>query len=690
MKIAIVLPGGVDRSGVDRVVPVYLWLIKRLARRHDVHVFAMRHEPGPAVWELLGARVHNVGTERGRARRFFSQFAAEHRAGAFDVVHAILGWEAAYASVVALRHRVPLLFQASGGEFVSMPEYDYGMRRSLAGRVALRLALACAARVTVESMYMQRLAESLGVHPELVPLGVPLDEWPPVELRARDPARPIQLLHVGDIRPVKDQVTLLAAMNLLREGGLNVELDIAGANTMGGVIQRSNAAIQLGSAVRWHGVLGRAALRALMDRADLLVITSRHEADPIVLLEAAIAGVPTVGTAVGHIAEWAPDSAVAVPVGDAAALAREIAGLAADDSRRVAIARSAQRRAVAMDADFTANEFERMYSEMVVDFVPTGDPFTGEARCPYSIELPVLGVPVCFSCNSRYVRSLVEETFGGSSRTADDRTTPHPTLRVRIVVRAGTEGAGAHANVVHSCPDETRVFVQSPGSQAISDPLRHESIAYVTTTLVADRALFRRDVLEAITYSLVSPFDRHPVHAAAIVRDGLAVLLAGPSGTGKSTLAYLAHRDGISVLSDDVVWVQMEPSLRIWGRPSSARLTADTLARFPELRNVSGSMPHADGEKSAVRLTMPGDPARFVAERAIVCILERGERASLERVSATTLAAALVSQLAPGFDRFPNRVDRVFSALTTGGGWRLTLSHDPREALPFLRQALGT
>ena len=36
--------------------------------------------------------------------------------------------------------------------------------------------------------------------------------------------------------------------------------------------------------------------------ADLFWLTSRHEAGPVAVLEAAVAGVPTVGTAVGQVA----------------------------------------------------------------------------------------------------------------------------------------------------------------------------------------------------------------------------------------------------------------------------------------------------------------------------------------------------------------------------------------------------
>jgi hypothetical protein len=74
--------------------------------------------------------------------------------------------------------------------------------------------------------------------------------------------------------------------------------------------------------------------------------------------------VPTVGTAVGHVAEWAPDAAVAVPIQGAESLASETARLLGDDVRRLSLAREAQRRALAQNADWTAAQFEAVYLEV--------------------------------------------------------------------------------------------------------------------------------------------------------------------------------------------------------------------------------------------------------------------------------------------------------------------------------------
>ena len=327
-----------------------------------------------------------------------------------------------------------------------------------------------------------------------------------------------------------------------------------------------------------------------------------------------------------------------------------------------------------------------------VDYTPTADPLLRHPHLGHSVMLTILGIEVRVETNSRYVCDLAGETLGAwAGRREPEPASPSATLvYVRIVVHGGNEYAARPAPVRYISTDDGRLIVHSPGSVAIVDESRRESLAYVTAALAGDRAHFRSAVLEAITFALLTCFDRHPIHAAAIARDDRAVLLAGPSGTGKSTLAYLAHAAGMTVLSDDRVFVQMEPKLRIWGTPATARLAPATLPQFPELREAGESAVPGNGGKIEVQLAPPNDWSGQPVGRAVVCALVRGGRAALDRMSPASLSTALLSQLAPGFDRFPQRVNRVVEALTAGGGWQLTLSSDARESLPFLRRMLET
>ena len=42
MRVALVVTGGVDRSGRERVIPALLSFIQRQARRHELVVYALR------------------------------------------------------------------------------------------------------------------------------------------------------------------------------------------------------------------------------------------------------------------------------------------------------------------------------------------------------------------------------------------------------------------------------------------------------------------------------------------------------------------------------------------------------------------------------------------------------------------------------------------------------------------------
>jgi glycosyltransferase involved in cell wall biosynthesis len=365
MRLALVVPGGVDASGERRVIPALLALLARLARRHDVRVFALSQQPQPGHWRLNGIDVQNIGT-RWPVARAIGAICRQHRVEKFDLVQSIWAGQAGLvATVAAGRVGLPAVIHLAGGELAALRDIGYGGRLTLRWRWFDAWALRRAAAVTAASQPIVDLAARLGVTATRIPLGVALDTWPPLPARRRQAGVPARLIHVGSLNRVKDQTTLLRATARLRDAGQDFRLDVVGEDTLGGAIQALARELGLVERVRFHGFLTQRELRPLMEAAHLHVISSRHEAGPLVLLEAAVAGVPTVGTSVGHVAEWSPGAALAVPPGDVTALAAAIRLLIEDESQRLELAARAQQRALAEDADFTARTFEALYRRIL-------------------------------------------------------------------------------------------------------------------------------------------------------------------------------------------------------------------------------------------------------------------------------------------------------------------------------------
>lgn len=365
MKLALVVPGGVDRSGEFRVIPALLALLERLSAHHEVHVFALHQEPAGGAWCLRGARIHSIG--RGATRvRAIAAILREHRVAPFDLVQSIFSGASGFIGVAAARALgVPSIVHVAGGEPVQIPDIGFGGRLTWRGRVQERITIMGASALTAASTPQLQILTGLGAHARRVPLGVDcVATWParaPVPRPAGGPAR---LIHVASLNRVKDQPTLLRALAQLAHEDVLFHLDIVGEDTLDGATQRLALGLGLADRVRFHGFMTQQQLLPLMQAAHVLVVSSRHEAGPVVALEAAALGVPTVGTAVGHIAEWAPAAALAVPVADSQSLAAALRQVLIDEALRLRLARAAWTRAIWEDADFTAGCFEALYEEL--------------------------------------------------------------------------------------------------------------------------------------------------------------------------------------------------------------------------------------------------------------------------------------------------------------------------------------
>jgi glycosyltransferase involved in cell wall biosynthesis len=294
-------------------------------------------------------------------RQLAATLNAIRRVGPPDVLHGMLALPSGLVATAAARRLgVPAIVTCDSGEFIGLGDIGYGAQIRFRQRAAVRVMASLAARVTVGTEYQARLARKCGVRPVVLPMGVDASRFHPTpDPPAEGP--PWRLVHVANLNRVKDQSTLLAAFKRVLDRGVDAHLDVAGEDTLDGAVQREAGRLDIARRVTFHGSLPSERLAALYQQAHLFVLSSRHDAAPVVALEAAASGVPLVGTAVGYLADWAGERAVAVPPQDAAALADAIATLLSAPSRRTRLAASARDWTLRHDADWTADQLERLY-----------------------------------------------------------------------------------------------------------------------------------------------------------------------------------------------------------------------------------------------------------------------------------------------------------------------------------------
>ena len=366
MRIVLVVPGGVDPPGSPRIIPFIHGLVADLCAQHDILVIALGHDAEAGSWRLFDAEVVNVPVGRhsksdvARVVRTVSRLAAAD--GRPDVIHGLwANLPGLSASIAARRHRRPSVVSVCGGEFAALDDIGYGGGLTVGTLLMARAATRSASAVTVATSWMtQHVADRGGRVDEIVPLGADTS----IFRRTGRPARADRLVHVGNINRVKDQSLLLDAFRRVLDVRPDATLDIAGLDTLDSEMQTRAAQLGLGSHVHFHGYLQPPQLAAMLDDGAVHVLSSRHDAGPLAVLEAAACGVPTVGRSVGHVADMAAmrePAAVAVDAVTPDALADAIVAVLTDEPRRRALAASAQAWAIAHDSRHTSRSFESLY-----------------------------------------------------------------------------------------------------------------------------------------------------------------------------------------------------------------------------------------------------------------------------------------------------------------------------------------
>ena len=131
------------------------------------------------------------------------------------------------------------------------------------------------------------------------------------------------VVYVGEFRHIKGADIVVDAIARLRAGGRPVTLTLGGDGEEMQALRAQCERLGLGSAVRF---LGHVPARAGFSKGRLLVVPSRGDSMPYVVIEAAAAGIPILAAKVGGIPEiLGPDHPNLVPSDNVPALADAIA-----------------------------------------------------------------------------------------------------------------------------------------------------------------------------------------------------------------------------------------------------------------------------------------------------------------------------------------------------------------------------
>lgn len=254
---------------------------------------------------------------------------------------------------------------------------------------------------------------------------------------------------------------------------------------------------------------------------------------------------------------------------------------------------------------------------------------------------------------------------------------PYPEPRIELRLEIGDASPSADVSldirVEGSC-----LQLRGKGAEGMADAATLKARATVARALVDDLARFT-EVIDTLLLFLLARDGRTPVHASGFILGELAILLAGPSGSGKSALALAAAKRGLAILSDDMLFVQREPSFALWGFPRPMHLFLEDAPPGDHRQRLRN-----EKLKAAVPLEAPA----LKAERSILILLDHGEELGIRPVPAAWAIDQLM-RLDAGFDLLEDESRAALEALASTGAWQLTLSRDPDAAIDLIVRRFG-
>jgi hypothetical protein len=124
------------------------------------------------------------------------------------------------------------------------------------------------------------------------------------------------------------------------------------------------------------------------------------------------------------------------------------------------------------------------------------------------------------------------------------------------------------------------------GSSMIADLRTRRVIGRFSAGMAADSTYWRTVIFPMLLTIVSASVGIAEVHCACVSKDQDGILLAGPSRSGKSTLALALTQMGCGFLADDRAFCSLDDGeMFVWGLPTRLKLRHEAAVWFQELRN---------------------------------------------------------------------------------------------------------